>query len=309
MAADRSDPDSSIDLTRIPGGFRAAFVAALSEVGLTVKKWQGISVICTDSGGEERSLSLHNIYRRAQHADRSEWPTMIREFVQHVTLATKAGSLPESLDEAVRQLLVRIGQPFAKSMGDQTPWYRRLGDTGLIVNMVIDHPKFMAYVTNSLIEKSGRDADHWLAIGKANLRAQTPDDYLEPINDEIDIRIGCVGDAYDAARCLIVEDLLPDLGQYGFLVAVPARDVVVVQPVTPDSLVHVHALKRFATDNYVDKPYPISEDVYWVRKGEWFAFPVAISNDSITVTPPQTFCEEVLAHLSPPDENGSGDAL
>ena len=58
MAADRSDPDPNIDSPRIPGGFRAAFVAALAEVGLTVKKWQGINVICTGSDGEERSLSL-----------------------------------------------------------------------------------------------------------------------------------------------------------------------------------------------------------------------------------------------------------
>src|SRR5262249_53224196 len=106
---------------------------------------------------------------------------------------------------------------------------------------------------------------------------------------------------------LIVDELLPEVGRYGFFVAVPARGVGVGQPVTPDALVHVHALKRFAPDKYADKPYPISAEVYWGRKSEWFGFPVAVSNDSITVTPPQTFCEEVLAHLSPPEDNG-GDA-
>jgi hypothetical protein len=302
MAGNRSDPDTNIDSVRIPGGFRAAFVAALAEVGLTVRHWQGVNVVCHDGDGDERTLSLGNVYRRAQNSDRSEWPTIIREFVQHVTQATKEGALPENLDDAASQVMVRIGQPFPKSMGDQTPWHLHLGKTGLIVNMVIDHPKFMAYVTNSLLEKSSRGADEWLAAAKANLLAQTPDDYLEPINDDVDLRIGCHGDAYDAARSLIVDELLPDLAEYGFFVAVPTRDVLIVQPVTAESLVHVHALKRFAVDNHGSKPYPISDEVYWVRRGEWFTFPINITKESIEVTPPSEFVEEVLRKISPPED-------
>src|SRR5258706_6056863 len=114
MAADRSDPDSDVETTHIPGGFRAAFAAALGNVGLKVKQWQGPNVVCLDGEGDERVLSLGNVYRRAQNADRADWPAIIREFVQQITLATREGSLPEKLDAASEQVLVRIGQPFPK---------------------------------------------------------------------------------------------------------------------------------------------------------------------------------------------------
>lgn len=311
MAVDRSHPDPNFDAATIPGGFRAAFADALAEVGMTVKQWQGINVTCNNAQGEERTLSLGNVYRRAQNADRAEWPAIIAEFVQHVTQATQDDALPDSLDQAADQVMVRIGQPFPKNMAVHTPWHRQLGKTGLIVNMVIDHPKYMAYVTTALVEQSGRGEDEWLQAAKANLLAKTPEDYLEPINDEIDIRIGCHGDAYDAARALILDELMPDRTEYGFFVAVPTRDLLVVQPVTNDSLVHVHALKRFASDHHASKPYPISDEVYWVRRGEWFPFPIVITNDSIQVTPPDEFVSEVLSRLSPEqladEEAGEGE--
>lgn len=299
MAANRSDPDLNIDASKIPGGFRAAFARALADVGLTVKHWQGINVICCDSAGEERTLSLANVYRHAQNADRAAWPAIIAEFVQHVTEATQQAVLPENLTDVAGKVLVRVGQPFPKSMAANTPWHRQLGKTGLIVNMVIDHPKYMAYVTTALVENSGRGADDWLQSARANLLAQTPAGYLEPVSEEVDIRIGSEGDAYDAARALILDELLPGKGEFGFFVAVPTRDLLLVQPVAADSLIHVHALKRFAVDHHGSKPYPISDEVYWVRRGEWFHFPIDIRNDSIQVTPPCEFVEEVLGRISP----------
>ena len=79
---------------------------------------------------------------------------MIREFVQHVTQATKEGHAARKLDKrgqiaSARPALQEYGRSDALASGLATPTY---------VNMVIDHPKFMAYVTKSLIEKSGRDA-------------------------------------------------------------------------------------------------------------------------------------------------------
>jgi hypothetical protein len=304
MAVDRSHPDPNLDAAKIPGSFRTAFAAALADVGLTVKQWQGINVTCTDANGEERSLSLGNIYRRAQNADRADWPAIITEFVQSVTEATEQEVLPENLDDVADQVMVRVGQPFPKGMADDMPWHRQLGQTGLIVNMVIDHPKHMAYVTTSLVEKSRRGIDEWLESARSNLLAQTPAGYLESINDEVDIRIGCKGDAYDAARALILDELVPNMTKYGFFVAVPSRDLLVVQPVTAKALIHVHALKRFAADHYEKQPYPISDEVYWIRRGEWVRFPIEITKDSIRVMPPDEFVEEVMNRMSPEELPG-----
>src|SRR5260221_12247753 len=104
MPRDRTDPDPDQIQMPIPGGFRAAFTAALREVGLTVRQWQGASVICLNGDGEERTLSLNNVYRRAQNAPRENWPDIIQEFVQNMSAATDQARLPERLEEAADQI-------------------------------------------------------------------------------------------------------------------------------------------------------------------------------------------------------------
>lgn len=307
MPTDRNDPDSAHESTRIPGGFRAAFTSAVMEAGFTVKQWQGSSVICTDSDGEDRTLSLSNVYRRCQNAPREDWSGIIEEFVRHMAAATKDGALPESLNDAIDQLLPRVGLPFPKNLGDGVPWHKPLGDTGLVITLVIDHPNFMSYIGNSLISESGRSAEEWLEIANRNLLRQTSADYLTSVGEEIGILLGCSNDAYDAARSLVLDELLPESTRLGFFVAVPTRDVLVVLPVDAQNLIHVHVLKRFAEDNCKSRPYPISDEVFWVRGGEWHKFPVRIVKDTIQVTPPEAFME-VLEELNPPDDdliNGS----
>ena len=63
---------------------------------------------------------------------------------------------------------------------------------------------------------------------RAILRAKQK---VERVSDELDIHVGHCGDGYDAARALLVEDLLPD-SPAGFWVAVPSREELVVWPVS-----------------------------------------------------------------------------
>lgn len=304
MTRDRTDPDHEHAEPRIPGGFRAAFSTAIVEAGFSVKEWQGTSLICLDGKGEERTLSLGNVYKRCQNAPRADWGGIIGEFVKHMASATREAAMPDRLEDAVDNLFIRIGMPFPKSLGEGVPWNRPVGDTGLVMNLVVDHPHFVSYVATKLIEESGQDADHWVDIARENLRKRTPPDYLAPVEEGGGIMLGCCNDAYDAARALILDQIAPDESGFGWFVAVPTRDVMIVLPVNGETLVNIHVLKRFAVDNCKSRPYPISDEVYWVMGRRWHRFDVTVTDEAVQVTPPPEFLP-ILLQINP--EVGEGD--
>src|ERR1043166_5912507 len=157
-----------------------------------------------------------------------------------MSAATDQARLPERLEDAADQIFVRIGLPFPQHLAEAVPWFEPLGDTGLVRNMVADHPQFMAYVSRKLIEASERPASEWLDGARGNLLKKTPADYFSQVGEDTGILLGLRGDAYDAARALMLDELLPGHLEHGFFVAVPTRDVLVVLPVTRPGLVHVH---------------------------------------------------------------------
>ncbi len=110
-----------------------------------------------------------------------------------------------------------------------------------------------------------------------------------------------VADAYDSSRALLLDALVPESRGEGYLFIVPGRDELLVLPVTPQSIPHIHLLKVLAEKNHKSAPYPISEEVYWSHAGVWHHFPIDIRTEEVTVEPPQAFVE-VLSRLTPPTE-------
>jgi hypothetical protein len=108
------------------------------------------------------------------------------------------------------------------------------------------------------------------------------------VSDELDIYVGHTGDGYDAARALLIEDLLPE-SPAGFLVAIPSRDELAVWPVSYDALSKIHVIKLFAEDNFRDHAYPVTDDVFWIWQGTWYHFGIHFDEKNVTVSPPDEF--------------------
>src|SRR5438128_4853312 len=103
----------------LPGGFRAAVAAALAGLGYSVASWDcdGVNVVAPAGGGEvqphgpnspvparEQYVGLSNLYRRAKAEDRSAWPVMIREFLEHIPGAVAGPKIPDDLTTVANQL-------------------------------------------------------------------------------------------------------------------------------------------------------------------------------------------------------------
>jgi hypothetical protein len=287
MSHDFDDPGGERP-TALPSGFRAAVVRQLTQFGLQVVGWEtdGVTVTSGLQPGQQY-IGLANLYRRVRSHPRDEWPHLIQDFLEHVTGALAHPAIPENLATITSQLRPRLGKPFDRT-GRAHPWGIPLPGTGLEINLVIDFPHTMAYVTPEMLRHTDISAEDLLDLALANLRQHTPADFLERVSEELDIYVGHIGDGYDSARSLLLNDWLPD-SPAGFWVTIPSRDEVAAWPVSFEALEKIHVIKLFAQENYRNQAYPVSDEVFWVCNGVWYPFGIRIEEDTITVSPPDEF--------------------
>jgi hypothetical protein len=289
----RTDPGPGSGPQRYPGTFLLAFREAAARLQWTVQRALGDAVACVDAEGREQVIPLENLYRRARRAPRASWPGLIAGFLR-ILRAGQVAELPGELAEVADCLLVRVGRPPEGAAA----WSQPLPGTGLVVNLVIDYAQSLFYVPAALVAKSGRPAAEWVERAAANLRAQTPADCFEVGHDESGL-LGCsVRDGYDAARSLLLDDLLPEGRDDGYFVALPGHDELLVLPVTQRTLEHLPLLKALAEQQCRTAPHPITDDVFWIRAGVWHLFPLQFDGDSLSGEPPPEF-QEVLQRLAP----------
>jgi hypothetical protein len=292
-----------------------AFREAADGLSWQVGRWLGSFVECVDAQGEKRLIGLENLYRRARREPRDSWPALIADFLR-VADASEAEEMPENLAAVSDRLLVRLGTPLARLPSAEPVWSQPLGDSGLCVNLVVDSDNRMCYVFDQLVRDSGKPGSAWFEQALANLRGRTPADCLEVIDEDSGMRLCAVGDAYDSSRALLLDVLLPETAADGYFVALPGRDQLLVLPVNVQGLANVHFLRIVAQKHFRDAPYPISDEVYWVRAGVWRLFPIDIKGQNVAIQPPEEFVE-ILQRLAPeedlsgpdepPDEEGYDD--
>lgn len=302
----RSDPGHGSGPPKYPGTFLLALSEAVTELNWQVRRWLGRAVECVDAEGRAQVVGLENLYRRARRLPRTEWPALIAEFLRTAGSLDANEGLPADLAGVAEQLLVRVGQPMTATPDAARVWSQELGDTGLCLNLVIDYPNRMHYVTEELVESSGRPGGAWLEQALANLRARTPPECFQTIHEESGMRSCNVADAYDSSRALLLDTLLPDSRADGCFVALPGRDQFLVLPVSAAALACVHMLKVLAEDNFKSTPYPISDQVFWVREGTWRVFTIVVHGDNVTVQPPEDFVA-ILRRLAPEAEPTAPD--
>jgi hypothetical protein len=301
MSADRSDPGQGSGPSRYPGTFLLAVREALANLNWEIRRLSGGTVQCVDAQGREQTIGLENIYRRARREDRAHWPELIAGFLGSVP-SEQLDNPPTDLAAVADRLLVRLGPPLEKHR--ELIWFQPLVEPNLGLSLVIDYPQSMSYVTEQMVSESDKPGSVWLERAVENLAAQTPDDCLQIIHHDSGLRLCAIGDAYDSSRALLLDRLLPETVPDGCLVAIPSRDELLVLPLTAAGLPQIPALKAIAEKSYKSAPYSISEEIYWIRGGQWFLFAVEIKGDNFTVSPPPDFLE-VLQRIAPMEKGNT----
>jgi hypothetical protein len=287
-----------------PEEFLLAFDEAVRRLGWQVRRWEGGGVECLDETGKECTFGLANVYRLLRGVEESQWPAFLAGHLRRVRAALGEATEDGGLHELADRLMARIGPPFNLGAEGKGPWSQPLDDTGLVVNLVIDCTETMRYVTGEMVRESGRPGSAWLDIALENLRGRTSPDQLEMV-EEVGVLLCTTGDAYDAARALVVEYLLPEYAERGYLLSIPNRDRLLLLPVEAEALARLHILQFAARQSHAEAPYPISDEVFWVRDGVWRRFGIEFKDGTLSVTPPPEFAE-VLEELLPDEEEEDG---
>jgi hypothetical protein len=299
----RSDPGSGSGAPRFPGTFLLAFREAAAGLGWQVRRWLGDAVECVDVEGREQVVGLENLYRRAKRAERADWTELITGFLQ----TSQMGPIddpPKDLAKVADQILVRLGPPLATQDGPEV-WQLPIDGTALCMSLVIDFPQSMFYVTVEMVENSEKAGEEWLEQAIENLLKKTPPESFQVVHEESGLRQSCVGDAYDSSRVLVLGELVPEGRPHGVMVALPGRDELLVMPVTKVSLQFLPLLKVAAEKNYKNAPYPISDEVFWIREGKWHLFQIQVRNQQANIQPPEAFLpilQELLPEAAEPQE-------
>lgn len=298
MRSGRSDPGQGSGPPKYPGSFLLALREAAAALNWRACQCKGQRALCIDASGREHVIGLDNLYRRARQAGaRDTWPALITDFLRTVEGIGAAQEVPADLRAVADQLLVRLGNVQAPVPADR-PWAQPLAGTGLFINLVIDYPDRLCYVTESMMAASGSSPQVWLQRALENLHARTPADCLPIVHPETGIRLCALGDSYDSSRALLLDRLMPEVGPDGLFVALPVRDQLLALTVSREALGHVHLLRGYAQKSYRTLPYPISDQVFWVREGEWHLFAITLQPDQVIIRPPERFLE-VLRRLMP----------
>lgn len=270
-----------------PEPFLDAFREAITAAGWKVEHWEGDSARCTDSKGSPWQLTLDNLYRRLQRHEPENWAEQAADFLRRMEAPKERAALADASD----RLLVRVGLPFRGLPEGQRPWSRPIPRTPLAVSLIIDHPETMTHVTETMVAESGRPGEDWLPLALANLRARTPTGAAETIDERSGLMMCSLSDGYDSARALLVDGLVPQAGDLGCFVAIPNRESLLLLPMTPRGLASLHMLKSITQTHFAKAPYPISDDVFWVRGGEWHPIPIEVRDGQLSVGVPDELGE------------------
>lgn len=307
MPQHRTHPGHGSGPSRYPGTFLLAFREALDRLNWQAKRWLGAAVECVDGQGREQVVGLENLFRRVRTEDRGDWPDLIAGFLTSVT-TEQLDQPPASLADVADRLLVRVGPPLGPRSDGLAVWHQPLGETGLGLNLVVDYPQSMSYVTEDMVAASDRPAAEWVERALANLARQTPADCLQILDADSGLRHCGVGDAYDSSRALLLDQLLPEAAADGYFIALPGRDHLLVLPVSGPGLANVHVLKLIAEKYFKTAPYSISAEVFWLRKGIWHPFAIEIKGERVSIQPPDEFME-VLGRLAPDSDSAEESDL
>jgi hypothetical protein len=182
-------------------------------------------------------------------------------------------------------LMIRVGPPHTDA--DTSPWSDFIpGIDDLVLSLVFDYPTMVAYVSKRMMADSSSDANEWVQQARLNLYNGTGEGWLQLAYPEMGIYQGNKQDSYDAARALVFHDLA-DKDEAGWLISLPSRDLLFARKVEPSGVPYFHMLKVLARDAVAKMPYPISDEVYWIRPGkEWVKIPIELSDDRVNIYPP-----------------------
>ena len=290
--------------------FIESVAADLHRRGDVVEIEQGVARLVLGDR-EEHRFGLQNLAQICHQAQTDDWPEIIKGHFDGVIRSSSSSALESlSSDWSLAQQAVKVRLYPLEAIEEALPGlaHRDVAE-GLLAVLTYDLPEAVATVPLGDIEKWPVSVDEAFDLGLANVLQQDP-----VHEEEIELEgggsfIAYVGDSFFVtSRMLAVDDLVPDRGDLGVLVAVPNRHTLLLTPITDRTVLDtLNAMLLVAHERYAEGPGSLTPDVFWYRGPEHELLPLRAEEDAggLSFSPPEEFVETCLRQL-PRQRSGFG---
>ncbi|WP_433756127.1 hypothetical protein [Nocardia sp. CA-135398] len=245
-------------------------VAAAHQLGYSCHVAAADDVMLSGPAGDVM-VGLTNLRRMAADEPPDQWPALVADYLSTGLVDLEVDSDPlDTGDFAMMQGLIRTR--LYSGHGGAPDVVRRQVAPGLIQRVLIDQVHTMAPVTYAMLRQWPIDEDDLFALAEQNTRGDGPLEVLThridtPTADGVEITMLCgISDYITAHACWL--DEYPVIGPAGAVFVVPTQRHIYAHPVANLEVVQATTvLAQVAVLDYTQRPWPVSQDVYWWHGG------------------------------------------
>ncbi|MEV6139041.1 hypothetical protein AB0L63_23850 [Nocardia sp. NPDC051990] len=274
-------------------------VAAAQQLGYSCRVAAADDVVLSGPAGDVM-VGLTNLRRMAADEPPDQWPALVADYLSTGLVDLELDSDPlDTGDFAMVQGLIRTR--LYSEHGGAPDVVRRQVAPGLIQRVLIDQVHTMAPVTYAMARQWPIDEYDLFALAEQNTRGDGPLDVLThridvpnridmPSADGVEITTLCgISDYITAHACWL--DEYPVIGPAGAVFVVPSQRHIYAHPVADLEVVQATTLlAQVAMLDYTQRPWPVSQDVYWWHSGTIeLAAATQHTGDSLRIYPSDDF--------------------
>ncbi len=250
--------------------------------------------------GNETIFGLLNVAHYCNENDISNYPKIIENHFDTLISSQKFSeefSKNENDFDKVRQYIAVKIYPleYLERVGFEKVIYEKITDD-IFKTLVYDFPHTINTIKNEQLTVWDKTKEELFKIGSLNLK----DKYEREIShtDMGDFKLWLIADNEGLSTNIIVdnEELQKYLGNQGALIGIPNGNLTIIYPINTLEVINaVHTVAKIIEGEF-DKPKAIIDKLYWYNKEKLIEIPFDITDDKITITPPQIFVD-VLNNL------------
>lgn len=246
-------------------------------------------------------VNLGNLARISLQLPRKAWVAEIDRFLSVFLHDVEPLDVIRADPVAARaQLRVR---PYPEETFDDAPFgvvSRPLAGELLDV-LCLDFPDRVAMVNDEMLEALGGSRDELLDVGLANVRAEGPPEFADRLDaDGVGIYLFHGDSFYSATWGRWADVLVPGIGEYGALVAMPYRHEVLVHALQngKGAAQAPAAMLWLADAGISDGPGPVSAELFWWRDGRLTHLEGGVDEEGIRFAPSPEYLDAMEALIA-----------
>ncbi|OIP29074.1 MAG: hypothetical protein AUK47_28360 [Deltaproteobacteria bacterium CG2_30_63_29] len=256
-------------------------------------------------GGSETSFGLLNLAQLCNQLERERWREAVQSHFDSMLVArADSEDLEEQSFEAVRSLLKLRVYPLEYLDYESLELLWKPISEGMIGVLVYDLPMSVATVHPSHVERWGMDLESLFELALLNVQAFDPVETQRLVIEDGTLLDLLIGETFFAATHVLLLDEYFGCGEYGALVSVPNRHLVIHHDIKDLSVVQaLRTMSIVARHRFLEGPGSVSPHLYWMvpkgGAGDMLRLPIEQDGEgSWEFTPPERFVEEVLNRLA-----------